>query len=529
MSVNFRTILRRFDRQDDRARHRFRREAFARAGWFIWFVAYVLPPNAAHAFLYRAPQGTLKDNCVIWHDGKYYLFTMYRYEQVLADDAMQWRHMWLATSTDGVHWQGVGPVIRDAPFGVYAMRIWKVGDRFVMNHGSFTGNRQDVLRFWESKDLVHWQYLGKEYDVRRPDGQRLDHMDVVSLTEGGKTAWYGYAAGGVLRSDDGVKWKWTADFAFTDNLRVRTVQEPGGCERIGDRYYLLVGGFYPGSFSYSVATFIADNPTGPFRPDYPAFRLNGNDGRKMVGLWAGYCRTPKELLITNYIVDPSGLFFWHAPLKKAVVDKEGHLRLGYWSGNAGLKAAPVAIDPARWRQVHPVGAGAVRLAGNRIEMNAPPQQPVWWQIPAKPRTAMALLDNAFDVNKGIILEGRMRVVGGSVVFPALGLILEERPGEGTAILFETWEQTEIGKLIWRDEGRFIGEDRTSFGCATAAGIPGGRTCSFRLLFRKDLFEVYLDDLLVQTWSTDHATGRVGVLVQDGQGVFEDVRAWQMGL
>ena len=29
------------------------------------------------AFIYKTPSGTLKDNMVIWHNGTFYLFTMY--------------------------------------------------------------------------------------------------------------------------------------------------------------------------------------------------------------------------------------------------------------------------------------------------------------------------------------------------------------------------------------------------------------------------------------------------------------------
>jgi hypothetical protein len=101
--------------------------------------------DIAAALLYRAPEGSLKENCVVWNDGTFYLFTMYRREQQIADVRDQWRNVWLATSTDGVHWKDVGPVIKDAPFVIYAMRVWKVGDRYLMNHGSYTGEKQDDL------------------------------------------------------------------------------------------------------------------------------------------------------------------------------------------------------------------------------------------------------------------------------------------------------------------------------------------------------------------------------------------------
>ncbi len=128
----------------------------------------VVSPVPAHAFLYRAPEGSLKDNCVIWHDGSFHLFTMYRKTQQLHDVIDDWRYVWHATSQDGVHWKDGSAVIHDAPFPIWAMRVWRAGGRFVMNHGSFTGGQQDVLRFWESPDLVHWTCLGPDYDVRRP-------------------------------------------------------------------------------------------------------------------------------------------------------------------------------------------------------------------------------------------------------------------------------------------------------------------------------------------------------------------------
>ncbi|HNZ20377.1 MAG TPA: hypothetical protein PLB67_16455 [Candidatus Hydrogenedentes bacterium] len=491
----------------------------------------VVSPVPAHAFLYRAPEGSLKDNCVIWHDGSFHLFTMYRKTQQLHDVIDDWRYVWHATSQDGVHWKDGSAVIHDAPFPIWAMRVWRAGGRFVMNHGSFTGGQQDVLRFWESPDLVHWTCLGPDYDVRRPDGQRLDHMDVIAREENGTTVYYGYAAGGLLQSDDGVRWTWVKDYPLTDDLDVRVVMEPGGCERIGNTYYLLVGGFFPGSFGYAVATYVSEDPLGPFRPDYPALRLNGHSGRTTVALWAAYCRYYNELLLTNYIHDPGGTFWWHAPLKKPVLDGQGHLHMGYWEGNDALKGAPIVVDASRVAAVNPGVLEVFVCEPDRVIMKAPPRPPLRWLTADQPNRAIALLPETFDVERGVVVEGDVCVSPAinATIFPATGLYLEEEAGKGKAVLFETWNQTEIGTLDLTGEPRFEAEDQTGAGCATVAGIPCGQTCHFRLFFRKNIFELYLDDLYVQTYVTGQATGRIGFVAQDGEVRFERLQAWQMNL
>ena len=118
--------------------------------------------------LYKPSQGIFKDNCVFFHDGTYYLFSMYSTIAGSHDDRRDYNHVWLATSADGVHWRDVGPVI-SAPFIVYAMGVWQVGGKFYLNHGSFTApGKQNVLRFWGSEDLRNWTYQGEETDLR-PD------------------------------------------------------------------------------------------------------------------------------------------------------------------------------------------------------------------------------------------------------------------------------------------------------------------------------------------------------------------------
>ena len=83
--------------------------------------------------IYRPSVGRFKDGFILWHEGQFYLFSMYT-----PSDEANFRNVWLATSNDGVHWEDVGPVIKDAPFHIWAMAVHRVGDKFIMNHGSFT-------------------------------------------------------------------------------------------------------------------------------------------------------------------------------------------------------------------------------------------------------------------------------------------------------------------------------------------------------------------------------------------------------
>ena len=67
-------------------------------------------------------------------------------------------------------------------------RVWKpyvarVGDKFILNHGAFTdqGTNNNLLRFYESPDLIHWKYLYEipiDTNFYRSNG-RWDHMYTI--------------------------------------------------------------------------------------------------------------------------------------------------------------------------------------------------------------------------------------------------------------------------------------------------------------------------------------------------------------
>jgi hypothetical protein len=153
-------------------------------------------------------------------------------------------------------------------------------------------------------------------------------------------------------------------------------------------------------------------------------------------------------------------------------------------------------------------------------------------------TTVAILEQAFDFDRGVVLEGTVEAScrDHRLVASSVGFYLEERPGEGTAILLHSFGRTEIGKITLTDRVDFRSEDTIGPSCAAPAGIVPHRKHAFRLLIRKNMFEFYLDDLLVQTFNTTHDPGilgctpqRVGFIAENGQGLFEDVRAWSMNL
>ena len=195
--------------------------------------------------LYRPSKGKMKDDFIVYYEGRYYMFCMY------GPDIDHYNSVWLATSEDGVHWKDYGVVIQ-APFIVWAMAILRVGDRFIMNHGSFTPKGvQGVLKQWESHDLLHWRYLGEEYDVLPPpdiEDARIDHMAAIPEEERGETVYYGYPASPymVLRSKDGLKWDFIGtadqciDWGDVPPTLVEAKDAPletGAAMRIGETYY----------------------------------------------------------------------------------------------------------------------------------------------------------------------------------------------------------------------------------------------------------------------------------------------------
>jgi hypothetical protein len=230
---------------------------------------------------------------------------------------------------------------------------------------------------------------------------------------------------------------------------------------------------------------------------------------------------------------------WLPPLKKALVDANGHLRLAYWAGNESLKGSLLDGSGGTCTKLFPSSpdtACGVTVADRQIKLDAQPERNSILRV-AVP-TTVAIWDVPLDFERGVVIEGSLQATchDRRLVAPSVGFFLEEEPNEGTAILLHSHGKTETGRLTLGSEATFLCEDEIGPGCAAPAGIAPHGTHTFRLLVRRNMFELYLDDRFVQTFNTTHQPDRpgrtprrLGFVTENGIGVFDNVRAWSMNL
>jgi hypothetical protein len=502
--------------------------------------------------IYQPAVGSIWDPTVIYVKGAYYMYSMYGGDGI-----------WLATSGDGVHWKDYGVVLKSQ--GFTNNRVWKafvrkVGDRFILNHGAFTeqNSNNNLLRFWESKDLVHWTHL---YDVPidpkfyRTDG-RWDHMYMIPKIDAdpGQGYW-GYVVAdpidhggfGMMESADGLHYKPVNAPEIVADFRIPTM-EVGGIKKIGNRYYLLGGNVnHHGNYGYGVYTFVADSPNGPFRPDLDAYRLTGTsgiDGNYYVHILACFVQDSPEDLVSDPFSfratrGTDGQGTWFLPMRRALVDAKGHLRLGYWKQNDLAKGESISVNTARNIVAYPPGQTPenpivkVEAGDNSLLVHT---DRAWrqysWLDAGKTRKAIVLLNQRFDCEKGLIVEGRVQAKTLYGLRDArktyAGFYIESaEENTGTGLMLEVgepqWRESIIGK-IRIDLGFHVESlDVTGPGSATVTGLDDGKEHTFRLWIRGGQLELYVDDLLMQTFFYLRGSGRIGFIAQESEARFSDLK------
>jgi hypothetical protein len=482
--------------------------------------------------IYKPKTGSMWDPSVIWHKGRYYAFMMFNKE---GGSGLKAGHCLLAVSEDGVHWQDEDIVVEEREIErgcrFFKCFVGRCGDRFIMDHGVARPEGQDTLRFYESTDLKHWSYLfsnNPDPEWYVPTG-RWDHMYILPKEEGNPAAgFWGHPVStpkpelprgvGMTQSGDGLKWEVLPPAKVEWGDVPPSDFEWGGCERFGGKYYLIGGtggqvdtnGYMVEG--YSMYVFTADDPRGPFRPDADAYRLCGSTSESISWL-AVWCRCDGELLISNYASMESGSRSpWLLPLRKPVVDADGHLRLSWWPGNEALKETPIELNES-----------SVMMYSGGYDIS-------WF-------------DNTFDLTKGVIVEGTVKANAASNDNTgAAGFAFREEGGTSTAIQLgigapeDDNRETHVGILTATAEGadsadgsEFTSLDVIGKYCASVTGITDDKQLTFRLLARMGGFELYIDDLLVQMYIYKPSGGKIGMLARNAEAVFGNLKAWSMSL
>ena len=509
----------------------------------LWIAAMVLAAlgfwgETGLGMIYRPVKSrSLWDVWVLHHEGLYYLY----YLSITGSDC---DGISLATSVDGVHWDEFGEVIEQADDAVWCGGVatfWKVNrtgqggtgpQKFFTNFSEWRGptktTGQQAIFFAESDDLVHWKRLSNKYEFK-PDTRwykiddgvksRWDGMCTIERPEGG---YYGYLTAcsnqpGIALARDGstlsfgfahspdtlewealrppeIEWEGKIDALTTTEKPAKAFRamSVGDVQRINGKIYLL---------NTTSAVLVADQPEGPFRPAarnlvlIPERKGRGNRFPRFV-------RAPEGLLYAHHDHGPAARVHC-APIKRVVGEEDGTIWLAYWNGNDKVK-------------------------GPAVDLKLP-------EVAAEPR-GLAMFENSFDTERGVIVEGTMTLPAGSDE-KSPGLVVECRGGEVVAIEVGPGGVTEIGVL---NEDHLGFERKGTFD----REMEFGKTASFRLLLRSGLLEFYLGtpstkqsalggpmgEILIQCYALpERASGKIGLVTGAQKQAVRQVRAWEMSL
>jgi hypothetical protein len=445
------------------------------AGGKLWLNgqdAYMVsaPPDTDDQAMFYAPKrpktGTMWDTWLYYHAGVYHLY-------YLARAGREWDNISMATSPDGVHWKERGVILHKAE-GVTWLgtgSTWRSPNyakdgKYQMNFSEWRGDRQTIF-FAESTNLLDWQRLGPASEFKQdarwyqPKG-RWDCIYTIPREGGGL---FGYWTAdpkdrpgvGFGQSLDGVRWEALEPPLF---LQGAPQGEAGAVERIGGRYYLMLG-------AGGMKTLVADRPQGPFRPAAKNFLLL-HGGPTYFSRF--FPTNPDGLLVDHHAIAKNGRIHLGL-LKRAVVDAEGTLRLAWWPGNEKLKHQPIAVQ---------LTAGAA---------GGPP---------------IAMLKNDLPADDGVILEGPLPQSNGKSG-QSPGLYVECGSQDGIAILARAGGVVDFGPM--KADGSGFQPD-----LHVDRDLSFGSTARFRLVLKRWLLEFYVDDILIECYSLPaRATGKVGVI------------------
>ena len=438
-------------------------------------------PVIQAGFFTPARKGKIWDTWLYYHEGKYFMF-------YLAGDGGHWDGHELATSEDGVHWKEQGVLVkpRDGVTWMGTGHIWEAHDfdktnRWVMNYSEWFGDKQDIM-FVSSTNLLNWVKVDEEYrfvqDTRwyKPKG-RWDCIDTVQRADGG---FYGYFTAdpdegkvpyrpcgfGFAESKDGITW--TALPPVEGDIS----GEFGGIQKIGEKFYILIS-------EGRVA--VSDRTEGPFY----AQKKNPNAFGKGCDIYFPrfFHNAPGGPLVNHFY---TGGVVYAAPLKAIEVDRDGILRLKWWTNNAKLKAKAV-----------------------NTELVAPPTN----------YTALfGMLDKKLDLSRTHVIEGTLDGIQSPTVDAEKhGIFFDQGNGQGQCLLLGG-DAVQFGEV--KADGSDFKVRQTS-----SRDLHLGPVLKFRLVMQGDMMELYVNDYLMNLQRVK-CNGRIGFMGSDDQVAFKNIKVWQ---
>jgi len=357
---------------------------------------------------------------------------------------------------------------------------------------------------------------------------------------------------GMMESPDGVHYHPVKAPKILADFQIPTL-EVGGIKKFGAKYYMLGGNVNHFGFSgYGVYTYVADSLMGPFRPDMGAYRLTGTsgiDGDNYIHILTAFVKDSPDDLVSDpfsFMSSPGtdGQGTWFLPMRKAVVDNQGHLHLAYWKQNDLAKGNEVKVDQAQHTVVFPPGQTdanpIIRVAATDDSLVVHTDKvwrPFTWLDPRSTRKGVVVLNQPFDLDKGIIVEGHIkaRVLNARTSDARktyAGFYIEGADkGQGTAIMLEVgepqWRESEIGTLRLDTAFHFEALDVTGRNSATVTGLDNDKDHTFRLWIRGGQVELYVDDLLMQSFFFLRPSGRIGFVSQESEAQFSQLKFYEM--
>ena len=483
------------------------------------------------------------DTWLYHHGGTHYLFYLHR---TRADGA--WDGISVAVSDDGVHFADRGPILHKAADAAWlgTGMVWRVGERFMLNFSEERNGVQEIF-FAESADLLRWRRLPDEEYVCRADpawyadapafsSQRWDCIWVLPREDG--DGYVGFltavaaegppglcGTAGCVMSDDGRHFRPAPPAIETGFWGDRV--EVGAVERIGDRFYMLLGvvemplgarhlARLPAGES-GMFVLSAERQTGPYRLDPNQPMLLGSSP-SWYTYFARFYRVDDELLLNHHTVPrpspvPGDSYF--SPLKAVHRDAAGVLSLRWWPGNEAIKGTPrpVALDACDFLGVTG-GRGSATNGALRF---------------SAPAGGWAILPVQHDPPRGVVLDANLTLASADGPLSGIGLFIEgptphPSPHSGAPGTL----------LLAQSDGRFVIGPSDGYGFTPEDGkplpSPLGRTVRWRLLLRDAHLELYLDDELVQCYTLAlPPRGRLGFVVEAGAATVDDVGVWAMSL